>query len=636
MAAERMTAERIRVAVIADTHFHLDADDPHVAYPSDAEHNAQNEALVQVLLRLDPALVLHLGDVPHPVPGVPEHEGALAVAHRTLGPLGDRLHVVPGNHDVGDKPHAHTLAPGVSVPRHGVFERVWGPPWRSLRRAGWRMLLLDTPVLGSGLELESEQEAWIEAELAGAAANGEKVLWFQHYPPYVHLPDEPTHYDNLDQPARGRWLARWAVHRVRAVFCGHVHFFFWDRQGPTDLWILPATSFVRPEYAELARVEPGPEFGRAERAKLGFFVLHLDARLPSPEDVQVETVRGFPLPSTAVHPDVAPGAGPTPASPLGVTLRHAWDHAEDVPCGNLDEHVRKLARPDWGIQALLALGVSRPRVPLGDLAVPHRRDRMLRLADAFGWQWTVWSVGRPSPDELAAVRAFPALEAWEVVAPWGLRTVLAEEVSGLGPPVFLSVVGGKAERGPAPVGAWSHFHPHGWNVDERPELPDGLGAVVRCGGGVLAVVHELAERPHPCRLVVETPRAGEGTAATDDLAVARLAASALLASLAVPSVAVALDTWIDHDRGYFPRHGLIDRRLDPRAGWRALHTLGRLLRRGRVRADGTVELDGAPWRLADEGRGVDLLTGEVGSFLGLGLAPCHVVPGADLSPPRPS
>jgi hypothetical protein len=37
-----------------------------------------------------------------------------------------------------------------------------------------------------------------------------------------------------------------------------------------------------------------------------------------------------------------------------------------------------------------------------------------------------------------------------------------------------------------------------------------------------------------------------------------------------PGAAIFLDTFMDHDRGYYPRHGLIDRRFDPRPALYAL------------------------------------------------------------------
>jgi hypothetical protein len=65
-------------------------------------------------------------------------------------------------------------------------------------------------------------------------------------------------------------------------------------------------------------------------------------------------------------------------------------------------------------------------------------------------------------------------------------------------------------------------------------------------------------------LNVELPRAGENEPFTDDIAVADLVAAAVSASAENPEVVVFLDGFVDRDRGYYPHHGLIDRRYNPR------------------------------------------------------------------------
>jgi hypothetical protein len=50
----------------------------------------------------------------------------------------------------------------------------------------------------------------------------------------------------------------------------------------------------------------------------------------------------------------------------------------------------------------------------------------------------------------------------------------------------------------------------------------------------------------------------------DDVAIANQAAEALLAAFAAGDCEIFIDTYVDLDRGYFPRHGLFDRRYNPR------------------------------------------------------------------------
>jgi hypothetical protein len=66
------------------------------------------------------------------------------------------------------------------------------------------------------------------------------------------------------------------------------------------------------------------------------------------------------------------------------------------------------------------------------------------------------------------------------------------------------------------------------------------------------------------RLSVATPRVGESTPFADDEAVADWVEHAVAAASRRRTVSVFLDGLVDHDRSYYPRHGLIDRRYSPR------------------------------------------------------------------------
>ena len=52
-------------------------------------------------------------------------------------------------------------------------------------------------------------------------------------------------------------------------------------------------------------------------------------------------------------------------------------------------------------------------------------------------------------------------------------------------------------------------------------------------------------------------------AENDDAANANRVAETLAVALAMPQTTVILDTFVDMDRGYFPRTGLVDRRYNP-------------------------------------------------------------------------
>jgi hypothetical protein len=65
-------------------------------------------------------------------------------------------------------------------------------------------------------------------------------------------------------------------------------------------------------------------------------------------------------------------------------------------------------------------------------------------------------------------------------------------------------------------------------------------------------------------VIVELPRAGESTVFDDDESIAHRVAEIAEQAISDDEVAVLLDGFVDHDRGYYPRHGLIDRAFNPR------------------------------------------------------------------------
>jgi len=303
--------------------------------------------------------------------------------------------------------------------------------------------------------------------------------------------------------------------------------------------------------------------------KLGFFIVRVQ-----PGGHQVECVRSA---SQVYAPDVAPSP-----SPLGVWLRGAWARVTDLPCGDLDEFGRKLARDDHPLLALLDLGIRQLRVPLRDLADPILGER-LRLLAARGLRISAFSAGLPGEEQWELLERFCSLlERWELVAVVPLSSALrALERAPL--PVALSRVDAGA---PGQGGYFSHF-PHQGFLPGDPALGELGAPPPRLAGLAFRLPPSLApweglqrardaagERGLGAVCHVELPRGSERLPFTDDLAVARRVAEAAVAAAAMPQVPVFLDGLLDKDRGYFPRHGLLDRRANPRLAARVLRHLG--------------------------------------------------------------
>jgi len=277
-------------------------------------------------------------------------------------------------------------------------------------------------------------------------------------------------------------------------------------------------------------------------------------------------------------------------SRIGVTLRHAWAEPVQLPADGLDEFTRKQARNDTVIQALLELGCGKIRVPLADLAAERGRQRMADLA-ATGIGFTIFSIGVPSDETIALAGAHSGLiSAWEVIAPQDQLAAAVERFAGLRE-------GRKLNRDPkltvyaGPVrsllpddpdaSTFQHFASHGFGPEGGDSsLKSDIDGVTfrvspfdRPWERIAAMADRAAETGLGVLANVQLPRRDEGIVFDDDAAIANHAAETVAAAMAHPGVNIFLDTFMDHDRGYYPRHGLIDRRGNPRPALHAIRNL---------------------------------------------------------------
>lgn len=225
-------------AVIADTHLNPEGAANTSPWHTNRLANSRSEFVIEELNRARPAFVVHLGDIVHPVPSHPDYKWAAEAAKRIFARLTAPLHLVPGNHDIGDKPLDWMPADCVTEGAVHLFRDAFGPDWGSFEHGGCHFIRINSSILNSNLPFECEQKRWLENRLA--AANGKRIFLFTHYPPYVSCANESSHYDNLDEPARS-WLCDLLLeYRVEALFAGHVHNFFYNRHGGTNCYVVPS------------------------------------------------------------------------------------------------------------------------------------------------------------------------------------------------------------------------------------------------------------------------------------------------------------------------------------------------------------------------------------------------------------
>ena len=571
-------------AVIADTHMRPERGDNSSPWAVNKLANGRARYVVQRVNGLNPDFVIHLGDIVHPVPVLPTYERAARVANRELAKLNAPLHMIAGNHDVGDKPNPSMPAASVSDYGLRLYRKHFGRDYYSFDYQGCHFTFINAQILNSGLRSEAAQEKWLAEDLRKNA--GKRLFLFTHYPPYIMAPDEAWNYDNIDEPKRSWFLSLIRKHRIEALFAGHVHNFFYNIEGQTECYLLPATSFFRQDYSELFRIEAAAEHGRNDADKLGFFMVDV---YPNTHVPRIYRTGGRTLKPRETLKKEKPrlrGRHTKEAvvAPLGVHLRHPWCEVTEFPYnGPMDEFERKRVRNDYTLMALWELGVRKLRVPVSDLMDAARRKRM-RALKAIGHRFTFFSFGVPDDAVATVIRRNRGLvDSYEVILPWQDSAKAIEGLRGLraktGVTVNVANVESSAHKH-AQGSKFSHFVSYGFQSDEL-ELIDGFlrrrngrqaadGFVFRFGLAASAwtAIPQFGQiaADRDIGAVVNIRLADENPAKynEDDPAIANRVAEAMVAAAATPGVEVFLDTFVDLDRGYFPRHGLFDRRFNPR------------------------------------------------------------------------
>ena len=92
-------------AVVADTHVNFGETECNSEFEINRRANGRMRHVVRDLNRRELAFVIHLGDVVHPSPALPDlYEQAAERFREQVTDLRHPLYLVPGNHDIGAKP----------------------------------------------------------------------------------------------------------------------------------------------------------------------------------------------------------------------------------------------------------------------------------------------------------------------------------------------------------------------------------------------------------------------------------------------------------------------------------------------------------------------------------------------------
>ena len=581
-----------RFAVIADTHINQEEGKSSSPYAVNALANARTRHVIAEINQLKPEFVIHLGDIVHPVPELPSYVPAAEQFKALTKALQPKLYIIPGNHDVGDKPVEWMPAGTVTAEFVELYRRHFGRDYFSFDSNGCHFIMINAQVINSGLKAEREQQKWLEKDFA--ASRDKRTFFCTHYPPYVSDRDEASSYDNIDEPGRSWLLKLIERYKPEALFAGHVHNLWYDVHAATECYILPSTAFVRHDYAELYRIEPGDEEGRNDAAKLGYFVVDVHAHGHVAHWMRTHGAMldpGKKLPATRRLPPAHTKTNVE--APVGVDLRHPWAEVMEIAAtGGMQEFARKKARNDYPVYALWEMGVRRLSVPLHDLLDPQLRARM-RLLAGLGHRFTIYHFGIPDGKACTLLKQFRgSIDALQIIMSWsqmkpalpGLRALKTKT----GCRIVLSKLR-KHEDAKYDGSRFSHFINHGFVLAEHEQLATLMtmrGAREAVDGVSFRVVRERSpwdDIPAVRKLcaalgtagAVQLRLAGNNPAEVlaDDLATANRVAETVVAALANPGLATVFDTFVDIDRGYFARNGFFDRRYNPRVASRVYANL---------------------------------------------------------------
>jgi hypothetical protein len=476
---------------------------------------------------------------------------------------------------LGDKPTAWTPAAHVSAKALDIYQQHFGPDHYAFDYDGIRFIIVNDAIFNTGSAPEDRQWRWLEEELT----RGQRRFVFTHYPPFLQSPLEIEHYDNLAEPARSRFCTL-VGSKAQAVFCGHVHNFFYNRIGDADCYVLPATAAVRHDYSELFDVPPAPEaeHGRDARSKLGFFLVEV---FKHGYDVHFVHSDGETDAESAARRVQRPyvylnGAA---SSPFGVDMRIGWADVRSIAySGAVDEFNRKPVRNDYILLSLWEMGLGRLRIPLNDLIDENYSKRVRDIARR-GHTFCAFSFDIPDRKLWPALREHAShLSALEVVGRAdSLRDVAVNAIElrkNLGVPVFLSKLRVSADADHKDK-KFAHFIRHGFRLGDA-DIGDVLGLLGSLGldGPVFTIprsrsveadTREIDMVTSGRQAIIHVQLAGEDPAVSDggiDCISARVAETARAAWKAGERVQIFLDSFCEHDRGYYPRAGLVDRRFD--------------------------------------------------------------------------
>jgi 3',5'-cyclic AMP phosphodiesterase CpdA len=213
-------------------------------------------AFVDLINAINPTFVVHSGDVAILDPDQADDREA---ARELLAGIQAPLRVLPGNHDVGERPDNAWAGLVVTPERLAAFESTFGPDhWLELV-GDWAVIGLNSEIMGSGLAEEEAQWEWLAT--LPAQIGTRPTLIFSHKPVWNPYPEVTEHNIAIPDESKTRLLAALDGVTLAALGSGHLHHYAVATETHGDAEILtvsaPATGFAHAGLGGTALAQQG-------------------------------------------------------------------------------------------------------------------------------------------------------------------------------------------------------------------------------------------------------------------------------------------------------------------------------------------------------------------------------------------
>ncbi len=123
------------------------------------------------------------------------------------------VYLVPGNHDLGQKPTKETIDFYFKYYNNDKFDFTY----KNVQFIG-----INSNYINSDLELGDKQFDWLKETLGKNSVKMRKIV-FAHHPFFIKDINEKKNYSNISEPERTQYMKLFKENGVIAIFAGHLH-----------------------------------------------------------------------------------------------------------------------------------------------------------------------------------------------------------------------------------------------------------------------------------------------------------------------------------------------------------------------------------------------------------------------------